>query len=80
MRSDPEKKFTLPNLQGIELNEFEIWLLLQLGIEDSRYPPFSSGTWSLTPKHISRVVPRTIFPEINSMEYVWTSLIRLKDS
>jgi hypothetical protein len=74
-----DSKFMLPGRTGVRLNEFQIWILVQMGVEDARFPTYSSGHWSITPKQISRMVPPNILPQINSMEYVWTSLIRLKD-
>ena len=69
----------LPGRTDVRLNEFQIWILVQMGVEDARFPPYSSGHWSITPKQIARTVPRNILPKINSMEYIWTSLIQLKD-
>jgi hypothetical protein len=74
-----DSKFTLPGTKDVKLNEFQIWILVQMDVEDAKFPPYSSGHWSITPKHISRVVPQNILPQINLMEYIWTSLIHLKD-
>jgi hypothetical protein len=80
MESNPtDSKFKLPGMEGVTLNEFQIWILVQMGVEDARFPSYSSGHWSITPKQISRTVPQRILPQINSMEYIWSSLIQLKD-